>query len=140
MATFMHKFQLKTEPDDIINITSQVETAVKTSAIKDGIVCTFMPGSTGGISFLEYEPGLVDKDIPELLQKLIPEGPEYVHHQTWGDHNGHSHLRSFLIPPSLSIPIQSGKLLRGTWQQIVFCDFDEKPRTRTLYCQIVGEK
>lgn len=138
MSTETFKFEVQTNPDEIIDITTEVEKCVNKSQIKNGTVTVFMPGSTGGISFLEYEPGLVKKDVPSLLQQLFPEGPDYAHHQTWGDHNGHSHLRSFFIPPSQTIPIINGKLLRGTWQQIVFCEFDEKARRRTIYCQIVG--
>ena len=139
MVIITSKFEIHTKPDEIINITNQVKSLLKKSQINDGIVCVFMPGSTGGISTLEFEPGLVHKDVPALLQQLMPEGPNYAHHQTWGDHNGHSHLRSFMIPPSLTIPLTKGKLLLGTWQQIVFCEFDEKTRTRTIYCQFVGE-
>ena len=139
MVTFTHKFNIDTKPNQIRNITDQVKSALKKSKITDGMICVFMPGSTGGISTLEFEPGLVDKDVPALLQHLMPEGPNYAHHQTWGDHNGHSHLRSFIIPPSLTIPLINGTLLLGTWQQIVFCEFDEKSRTRTIFCQIVGE-
>jgi secondary thiamine-phosphate synthase enzyme len=139
MVIITQKFEIHTKPDEIINITKQVKSAISNSEIKNGIVCVFMPGSTGGISTLEFEPGLVNKDVPALLQQLMPEGPNYAHHQTWGDHNGHSHLRSFMIPPSLSIPIIKGTILLGTWQQIVFCEFDEKARTRTIFCQIMGE-
>lgn len=140
MPVYSTSFSLKTKPDDIIDITNQVKNAVKSSSISDGMVCIFVPGSTAGISFLEYEPGLVNTDIPSFLQKLIPEGPDYAHHQTWGDHNGHSHLRSFLIPPSITIPVINHNLLLGTWQQVVFCEFDEKPRTRHITCHIYGEK
>ncbi len=129
---------MKTEIDQIVDITKFVQKAVDESSIKDGIVTIFLPGSTGGITTLEYEPGLVKNDVPTILQRLFPEGPDYAHHQTWHDHNGHSHLRSFFIKPSLSVPIQEGKLLLGTWQQIIFCEFDEKPRKRTIYCQLVG--
>ncbi len=139
MSAVTLKFQFHSNPNDIINITDEVSQKVKESQIRSGIVCVFMPGSTGGISTLEFEPGLVKGDIPKFLQELIPEGPDYEHHQTWGDHNGHSHLRSFMIPPSFTVPIINGKLLLGTWQQIVFCEFDEKSRTRTIYCQIVGD-
>ena len=141
MTTATSTFTLKTSPDDILDITKKVQQAVinNNEHISEGLVCVFVPGSTAGISTLEYEPGLVKTDVPKLLQELMPEGPDYAHHQTWGDHNGHSHLRSFFLPPSLTIPVINGDLLLGTWQQIVFCEFDEKPRNRTIYCQIVGE-
>jgi len=138
MVSDLQQFSMKTEIDQIVNITKFVQKAADDSSIKDGIVTIFLPGSTGGITTLEYEPGLVKKDVPKILQKLIPEGPDYAHHQTWHDHNGHSHLRSFFIKPSFTVPIQKGKLLLGTWQQIIFCEFDEKSRNRTIYCQFVG--
>ena len=138
MVSDLQQFSMKTEIDQIVNITKFVQKAADDSSIKDGIVTIFLPGSTGGITTLEYEPGLVKKDVPKILQKLIPEGPDYAHHQTWHDHNGHSHLRSFFIKPSFTVPIQEGKLLLGTWQQIIFCEFDEKSRNRTIYCQFVG--
>jgi len=138
MVTETFKFDIQTVPDEIVNITPNVERCVQKSNIKDGTVTIFMPGSTGGISFLEFEPGLVKIDVPTMLQQLFPAGPDYQHHQTWGDHNGHSHLRSFFVPPSQTVPIINGELILGTWQQIVFCEFDEKARKRTIYCQLVG--
>ncbi|MCF2138726.1 MAG: secondary thiamine-phosphate synthase enzyme YjbQ [Candidatus Lokiarchaeota archaeon] len=138
MVSELFTFQISTTPNQIINITDNIKKLVNKCSIRTGILTVFMPGSTGGISFLEYEPGLVKSDVPELLQRLLPEGPDYKHHQTWGDHNGHSHLRSFLIPPSQTIPLVDGKLVLGTWQQIVFCEFDEKPRNRKIYCQFTG--
>jgi secondary thiamine-phosphate synthase enzyme len=138
MVSHTDNFKIQTKPDDIIDITSEIKAAAENSPIKDGLLNIFMPGSTGGISTLEFEPGLVKTDVPELLQDLMPEGPDYAHHNTWGDHNGHSHLRSFMIPPSFTVPIIDGKPVLGTWQQIVFLEFDEKPRTRKIYCQFVG--
>ena len=138
MTSFLDTFCLQTRVGDIINITEQVQKCVSKSPITDGIVNIFMPGSTGGITTIEFEPGLVKTDVPELMQKLIPEGPDYAHHGTWGDHNGAGHLRSFLIKPSFTVPIVEGRLLTGTWQQIIFCEFDEKSRNRTIYCQVVG--
>ena len=145
MTSDLHTFKInvkavdiRTGRPEIINITDEIRNAAKNSRVKDGIVNVFMPGSTGGISTLEYEPGLVKKDVPELLQRLIPEGPDYAHHKTWGDHNGGGHLRSFLIYPSITIPVKDGKPILGTWQQVVYCEFDEKSRTRTIYCQFVG--
>jgi secondary thiamine-phosphate synthase enzyme len=138
MVSELFQFSMQTNPNDLIDITNHITQFAAQSSIRDGIVTIFLPGSTGGISTLEFEPGLVETDIPALLQKLVPEGPEYGHHKTWQDHNGHSHLRSFLIKPSFTVPLVEGQLLLGTWQQIVFCEFDEKPRHRTIYCQIVG--
>jgi secondary thiamine-phosphate synthase enzyme len=138
MVAELHEFSVRTRVGEIVNITENVEGCVQKSSIKDGLVNIFLPGSTGGITTIEYEPGLVRTDIPEFLQKIIPEGPDYAHHQTWGDHNGAGHIRSFLIKPSLTVPLHNGKLLLGTWQQIIFCEFDERARSRTIYCQFVG--
>lgn len=138
MPSELFEFSLNTIPNKIYNISSQIEQFLSQTQIKDGIVTVFLPGSTGGITTLEFEPGLVETDVPKLLQQLIPDGSEYAHHKTWGDHNGHSHLRSFFIKPSLTIPMHNSRLLCGTWQQIVFCEFDEKPRIRKIFCQFVG--
>lgn len=123
---------------DIIDITGQVANAVEKSKIKSGIACVFVPGSTGGITTIEYEPGLL-KDIPEILDKIIPTGKTYHHDATWGDGNGFSHLRSALIKTSLTVPFVDKKLMLGTWQQIIFLDFDNRSRKRKLVVQLIGE-
>lgn len=119
---------------DIINITDEVVKIVGDSNIEDGIICIFCSGSTGGITTMEYEPGAV-KDLKEFFNKNIPYNKSYYHHETWGCDNGASHLRASLIGPSLSIPIIDRKLVLGTWQQIVFIDFDTRARKRELICQ-----
>ncbi|MHA1256758.1 MAG: secondary thiamine-phosphate synthase enzyme YjbQ, partial [Promethearchaeota archaeon] len=96
-------------------------------------------GSTGAISTTEYEPGLVQHDIEELFERIIPYKHDYHHHKTWHDHNGAGHLRSFLIKTSQTFPFQNGKLILGTWQEVIFVECDEKPRLRKIYCQIIGE-
>jgi secondary thiamine-phosphate synthase enzyme len=123
---------------DIINLTDQVAAAAVESRIQEGLVLTFVPGSTGGITTIEYEPGLI-KDMPELYQKLIPKGPAYEHDKTWGDGNGFSHLRAALTGASFTCPLADGKLVLGAWQQIVLLDFDNRPRNRKIVVQIVGE-
>lgn len=123
---------------DILDITDKVEESIKKSGITNGLVNVFCPGSTGGITTIEYEPGL-RKDMPELMEKLIPSNRAYEHDKTWGDGNGFSHLRSALIGPSLTAPVVSGKLHHGTWQQIVFLDFDNRSRQRELIITIMGE-
>jgi secondary thiamine-phosphate synthase enzyme len=138
MASDLIEFEISTRVGEIVDITEECQQAAKKSTVKDGIVNIFMPGSTGGITTIEYEPGLVKTDIPKLLQHLIPEGPDYAHHRTWGDHNGAGHLRSFMIKPSLTVPVSRGRLILGTWQQVIYCEFDERPRHRTIYCQFVG--
>ena len=112
---------------------------LKKSEIRDGIVCVLTASSTSAISTTEFEPGLVKGDIPNLLEKIIPYDQDYEHHKTWGDHNGGGHLRSFLLNPSLNVPIHNSELILGTWQQIVFLECDEKDRNRTVYCQFIGE-
>jgi secondary thiamine-phosphate synthase enzyme len=96
-------------------------------------------GSTTGITTVEYEPGLVEHDIAEMLNKLAPYGVNYEHNKTWGDDNGAAHLRSTLIGTSQTIPFENGKLILGTWQQIIFMDFDTRPRNREIVVQITGE-
>jgi len=123
---------------DIINITEDAQRIVNKSKIKDGIACIFVPGSTGTLTTIEYEPGLM-KDLPRALQKIAPKGEHYDHHETWHDDNGHSHVRASIMGPSITAPIKDGKLLHGTWQQIVFVELDTSPRDRNIIVQIVGE-
>ncbi len=123
---------------DIINITDDVSRIIKSSGIKNGIGCVFVPGATGAITTIEYEPGLL-QDLPKALERLFPKGIEYRHEQTWHDGNGHSHIRASMIGPSLTVPIKNGKLILGTWQQIIFLELDVRKRKREIVVQIVGE-
>jgi len=139
MSTFSDEIHIRTNGEvDIIDITSQIQSIVDKSKIKNGIVCIFVPGSTGSITTIEYEPGL-KKDFPRVLQKIAPKEEHYDHHETWHDDNGHSHVRASLMGPSLSIPITDRKIIHGTWQQIVFVELDTSPRNRNIIVQIVGE-
>lgn len=139
MAVFKQGIQVKTEGEcDIVNLTEAVAAVVAESGISDGIVLTFVPGSTGGITTIEYEPGLI-QDLPALYQKLIPKGPPYEHDKTWGDGNGFSHLRAALTGASFTCPLSEGRLILGTWQQIVLLDFDNRPRNREIIVHVVGE-
>ncbi len=122
----------------IIDITNQLESAVEESGIENGIALVFVPGSTGGVTTIEYEPGLL-KDFPELMEKLIPSNRSYHHDQTWHDGNGFSHLRSSLIGTSLVLPIYRGSVIHGTWQQVVIVDFDNRPRRRNVVIHLLGE-
>jgi secondary thiamine-phosphate synthase enzyme len=124
--------------NDIVDLTQKVADAARDSGVSDGTVLTFVPGSTAGITTIEYEPGLI-RDIPELLEKLIPTGKIYHHDATWGDGNGYSHLRAALIGASFTCPLISGRLCLGTWQQIVLLEFDNRPRQREIVVQISGE-
>jgi secondary thiamine-phosphate synthase enzyme len=123
----------------IVNITDDVTEVITRSGIKEGIVTLFNVGSTAGITTTEYEPGLANYDIQAAFERIAPQAARYEHEETWHDDNGHAHVRASLLGPSLSVPIVGGRLTLGTWQQIILVDFDTRPRTRTVICQIVGE-
>jgi secondary thiamine-phosphate synthase enzyme len=123
---------------DIIDMTPHVEKVLERSGIKNGLVTVFCPGSTGGITTIEYESGVL-KDLQKAIEKIVPSDIPYEHDRRWGDGNGFSHVRAALMKPSLSIPIIKGKLTLGTWQQIVFIDFDNRKRNRDILVQIIGE-
>ena len=123
---------------DIIDITREVVQAIHDADIQSGTATVFCPGSTGALTTIEYEPGLL-KDMPELFEKLIPSGVRYHHDDTWGDGNSHAHLRSALFGPSFTVPFVKKRMTLGTWQQIVFLDFDNRPRRRELVVQMIGE-
>jgi secondary thiamine-phosphate synthase enzyme len=123
---------------DIIDITSQVANKVEESGVNSGIVTLFIVGSTAGITTIEYEPNLVS-DFKNMWDRVIPQNIPYEHDKTWGDGNGHSHVRASTLGASLIIPFVNKRLTLGTWQQIVFVDFDNRPRSRKLAIQILGE-
>jgi secondary thiamine-phosphate synthase enzyme len=123
---------------DIINITPQVFSIVKQSSVADGLVTIFCPGSTGAITTIEYESGVL-QDLKEALERIAPSDISYAHDRRWGDGNGFSHVRAALMKPSLSVPLVSGKLTLGTWQQVVFIDFDNRERHREFVVQVMGE-
>ncbi|MDD5613444.1 MAG: secondary thiamine-phosphate synthase enzyme YjbQ [Candidatus Omnitrophica bacterium] len=122
---------------DIIDITSDVQSALVKFKMKTGVVTCFIPGSTAFLTTIEYESGLIH-DLPQLLEKLIPKASNYAHNAAWGDGNGFSHLRASLIGPSLSVPFKAGKLCLGTWQQIVFVECDNRARNRSVELQFIG--
>jgi secondary thiamine-phosphate synthase enzyme len=123
---------------DIADITSQLQKVVSDSGIREGIVCIANPGSTAGITTIEFEPGAV-ADLKEALEKLAPENHRYHHDDTWQDGNGFAHLRSALIGASRAFPVRAGAVVLGTWQQVVLLDFDNRPRQRHLAAVVVGE-
>ncbi len=123
---------------DVHDITAELNAEVAKSGIDEGQALVFVSGSTAGVTTVEFEPGLV-RDIKEFFEKLIPEGPDYHHHATWGDDNGSSHVRAAILKPSLTIPFRQGRLLLGTWQQVVLVDFDTRPRRRSVVVQVTGE-
>jgi len=131
------KFKIKTKGhNDIINITKEVKKAALESDIQDGLVNIFVSGSTAAITAIEYEEGVI-KDLQRVLEEIAPEDADYEHHKKWGDRNGAAHIKSALIGPDFNVPLENGKLLLGTWQQIVLIDFDEKARERKLIVSII---
>ena len=123
---------------DVLDVTPPVAAIVEKSGIRNGIVCIANLGSTGGITTIEFEPGAV-ADLKAALEKLAPENARYHHNDTWDDGNGFAHLRSALVGASQSFPVRDGKVALGTWQQIVFLDFDNRPRRRRPIVTVVGE-
>lgn len=123
---------------EVVDLTEAVRTLIAQHGLREGQVLVFVPGSTAGLTTVEYEPGLV-KDLPDLFERLAPAGARYHHDDTWHDGNGHSHLRASLVGPSLVVPVSEGKLLLGPWQQIILLDFDNRPRNRSLVVQLAGD-
>ena len=139
MKVVSDTIKLRTECEgDMIDMTAQLSNTVKESKIKNGIVTIFVSGSTAAVTTIEYESGL-KHDFPEMLSRVVPKDIEYEHDNTWHDGNGHSHVRSSLIGPSITIPIIHGKLTLGTWQQVVLLEMDTRSRNRTVILQIMGE-
>ncbi len=123
---------------DVIDITGGCQNLLSSTDLRSGIINIFNPGSTGSITTIEYEPNLV-KDFKDALEVVAPSDKVYAHSMTWHDDNGSSHIRSTLMGPSLTVPFVDGELVLGTWQQIIFCDFDTRSRSRKLVIQIIGE-
>ena len=124
--------------NQIVDITGKVQQVIDETNLSDGQVTLFAVGSTTGLSTVEFEPGLVNTDVAAMYQKIAPYGVPYEHNKTWGDDNGAAHLRSTLTGSSLVIPFIDHKLTLGTWQQIVFIDFDTRSRTRKVVVQVIG--
>lgn len=138
MSVSTQSFTLQTRGNtDVLDITPQVIQTLRQSGLQNGIATVFVSGSTGGITTVEFEPGL-RRDLPEIMEKLIPAG-RYHHDETWHDGNGHAHLRSSLVGTSFTVPFVAGRLTLGTWQQIVFLDFDNRSRRREILVQLMGE-
>ena len=123
---------------DIQNITSQIADAVQDSGLQAGTVTIFCPGSTGSLTTIEFESGAL-ADLAQVLDEIAPPDRDYRHHLRWRDDNGHSHIRAALLGPSLTVPFVERRLTLGAWQQIVFLDFDTRPRSRRLVVQVMGE-
>lgn len=139
MEVVSDKIKFKTKGSaDIIDITNMVDRAVQDSSINSGIVTLFVPGATGAVTTIEYEPGLVT-DLKEFVEKIIPEKSAYSHNLSHSDSNGHAHIRASLFGPSLVIPFTNKKLLLGIWQHLIFVDFDNRPRDREVILQLMGD-
>ncbi|GIK22077.1 MAG: secondary thiamine-phosphate synthase enzyme YjbQ [Ignavibacterium sp.] len=135
-----HSFNISSKGNcDIIDITGYIQQIVSDNLFLEGSALVFVPGSTAGITTIEYEPGLL-KDYPDFFDKIIPQKQNYEHDNTWHDGNGHSHVRASLQGASFTVPFKDKSLILGTWQQIIFVDFDNKPRRREIIVQITGIK
>ena len=123
---------------DILDISDEVERVVKRSGIRNGVAHVFVIGSTAAVTTMEYEPGLKE-DLPRALERIAPKNIEYKHHLRWGDYNGHSHVRAAIVGPSLSVPVRDGRLILGTWQQIILIELDIRARNRRIMVTVMGE-
>jgi secondary thiamine-phosphate synthase enzyme len=122
---------------EVVDLTEGVQRIVATAGVERGVATVFAQGSTLAVTTIEYEPGAVE-DLGEALERLLPSGGDYAHNRRNGDTNAHAHLRAAVIGPSESIPVVDGRLLLGTWQQVVLVDFDDRPRSRTVHVHVVG--
>jgi secondary thiamine-phosphate synthase enzyme len=123
---------------DILDITQQVIECIHSSKLANGLVTVFCPSSTSGITTIEYEPGVL-QDLKQIFNTIVPREYNYQHDEAWHDGNGHSHIRAALLKASMTVPLVDGRLTLGTWQQIVYIDFDTRPRKREIIVQIMGE-
>ncbi len=123
---------------DIHDLTPELERVLSESGLTEGLLTVFTPSSTSAVTTIENEPGALE-DLKRTLDRLVPPGEDYRHNEAWGDGNGHAHVRAALLKPSLTVPVQAGQLQLGTWQQVVFIDFDVRPRSRVLIVQLLGE-
>ncbi len=139
MVVESHTLKVQTRREgELVDITEQIQEEVEKAELNDGIAILFVPGSTGALTTIEYEPGLV-VDFPRVLDKLVPRNLPYEHEKRWHDGNGHSHVKASLLGPDLAVPFKNRKLLLGTWQQIVFVELDVRPRDRTIIVQLLGD-
>ena len=139
MLVVTNEYSIKTSGEkDIVDVTELAARTIKDCRLQSGIITLFVVGSTAAITTIEYEPGL-KKDFAKALDNIVPKGLSYEHDKTWHDGNGHSHIRSSLIGPSLTIPFIKGHLSLGIWQQIILIELDTRPRERKIVMQIIGE-
>jgi secondary thiamine-phosphate synthase enzyme len=139
MTVLTDRMQLETNGNnDMIDITGRLRLMLSKHKLKHGNMLVFVPGSTAGVTTIEYEDGL-KQDFSAFMDRIIPRSIRYFHEETWNDGNGHSHVRSSMLGPSITVPFSNGELLLGNWQQVVLVDFDVRPRTRSLIVQLTGE-
>ena len=130
--------EFETHIGEVLDITDEVQEALEKTSLKTGVVTVFVTGATAAVTTIEYEDGLV-ADLGDALQRIAPVEIDYAHNERWHDGNGHSHIRASLLGPSLTVPFCEGRLMLGTWQQIVFLELDNRPRQRKVVLQIMGE-
>ena len=130
--------EFETHSGEVLDITDEVQEALEKTSLKTGVVTVFVTGATAAVTTIEYEDGLV-ADLGDALQRIAPVEIDYAHNERWHDGNGHSHIRASLLGPSLTVPFCEGRLMLGTWQQIVFLELDNRPRQRKVVLQIMGE-
>lgn len=123
---------------EIENLSIEIEAFIADSGIETGWLLVFAPGSTAGITTIEYETGALN-DLRRALEQIAPQDGTYEHNLRWGDGNGYSHVRAALMGPSLTVPVADGRLSTGTWQQVVLCDFDNRPRRRKVQLELIGQ-
>jgi secondary thiamine-phosphate synthase enzyme len=139
MTVSSHQLEFSTQGNaQMQDITGAVQEIVRSCGLASGVVTIFCPGSTHGLTTIEFERGALS-DLRRLFDEIVPADQPYLHNQRWGDGNGHSHVRAALLGPSLTVPFVGGQLTLGTWQQIIHVDFDNRPRKRTLAVQVMGE-
>ena len=139
MAVRTYREQVKTGgATEILDITGLAAGALHASGLQNGALTVFVPGSTAAVTTIEFEPGVI-RDLCSAIERLIPQSIPYEHDKRWGDGNGYSHVRAALLKPGLSIPFEESRLMLGTWQQLVLLDFDNRPRSREIIFQVIGE-
>ncbi len=138
MDIFQERISFRSRGEtDILDLTDRVAEAIQRAGVSAGNVLLFVPGATAALTTMEFEPGLVS-DLRRTLERIAPRDHGYKHNERWGDENGHAHIRATLLGPSLTVPISGGQMILGTWQQIIFIDFDNRARERTVIVQITG--
>ncbi|MHC4548702.1 MAG: secondary thiamine-phosphate synthase enzyme YjbQ [Planctomycetota bacterium] len=138
MSHFREEITLKTRGEtDVIDVTGRVRQMLAQAGVRHGTVHLFVPGSTAGLTTIEYEPGCVE-DLQAAFERVAPRHEHYAHNARWGDGNGYAHVRAAMLGPALSIPVADGELATGTWQQLILVDFDNRRRDRRLIVTITG--